>query len=69
MALKAAGTGGACTTYIEGIKAKLDELRIADPAVDAMWDALSALRMTSRGADRPGERLSCTVARYGRYRT
>jgi cation transport protein ChaC len=43
MILEAEGSAGSSLDYIQGVRAHLAELGVADPAVDALWAAVMAL--------------------------
>ena len=44
MILEAEGSAGSSFDYIQGVRAHLAELGVADPAVDALWAAVMALK-------------------------
>jgi len=44
MILEAEGSAGSSLDYIQGVRAHLAELGVADPAVDALWAAVMALK-------------------------
>jgi cation transport protein ChaC len=43
MVLAASGTEGSCLSYVKGVAEKLAALKISDPAVSDLWDAVITL--------------------------
>ncbi len=48
MILEAEGAAGSCFDYIRGVRTRLAEIGVADPAVEALWHAVTAQKAQAR---------------------